>query len=205
MIQLFTDKSPEAFKTMIALEELCIPYSLHSVTFCREENRNSEPYHRNLCGHTSAFVDNSAGVTLFESASMLLYLAEKTGRLLPFSFKARWEAVQWLILPEVTPTSWKQVRFDNLVANRYAENIIRNHLLENNIFTKLNNRLATQPYLAGDGYSIADIANFNLTYMARIINFDFSAYQNLNSWHERVLIRPAVKKCIDLLTSTTEM
>ena len=64
-------------------------------------------------------------------------------------------------------------------------------------------RLAEHPYLAGDDYSIADIAHFGWTHIARIVGFDFSAYPHLSAWHERVARRPAVRKGVTLPAPAT--
>ena len=96
MIDLYTDSSPNGFKATIALEELALPYRLHHVRIGAGEHRSPEFLALNPHGRIPVIADDETGVTLFESAAILLYLAEKAGRLLPESAAARWEAIKWL-------------------------------------------------------------------------------------------------------------
>ena len=83
MIHLYTDSSPNGFKITIALEELGLPYTLHHVRIEEGAQRQPDFLRLNPHGRIPVLVDAEAGITLFESAAILLYLAEKTGRLLP--------------------------------------------------------------------------------------------------------------------------
>ena len=74
----------------------------------------------------------------------------------------------------------------------------------NEAFATLDRRLAAHPYLAGEAYSIADIAQFGWTHIARIIGFDFSVHKHMSAWHERVAARPAVQRGIALPAPATE-
>lgn len=97
MIQLYTDSSPNGFKITIALEELGLPYTLHHIHIDNGEHRQPEFLRLNPHGRIPVIKDDETGITLFESAAILLYLAEKTGQLLPAEPKKRWEAIQWLV------------------------------------------------------------------------------------------------------------
>ena len=97
MITLYTTASPNGYKATIALEELGLPYRLHHVKIDDGDHRTPAFLALNPHGRIPVITDDETGVVLFESAAILLYLAEKSGRLLPTDFKARWEAIQWLI------------------------------------------------------------------------------------------------------------
>lgn len=204
-IQLHTDSSPNGFKITIALEELGLPYALHHVRIEEGENRRPEFLHLNPHGRIPVLVDGSTGITLFESAAILLYLADKTGRLLPVTPKARWEAIQWLVFhaSSVAPLIGQRVHFEIFANDKNPEAIARFRRLTDEAFATMDSRLAAHAYLAGDDYSIADIAHFGWTHIARVIGFDFSAHPHLSAWHARVAARPAVQRGIALPAPAT--
>jgi len=200
MINLYTDSSPNGFKATIALEELALPYRLHHVRIDAGEHRQPAFLTLNPHGRIPVITDDETGVTLFESAAILLYLAEKTGRLLPQEPAARWEAIKWLQFhaASVGPIIGQRVHFELFAKEKIPAAIERFRSLTDSIFTVLDSRLAQHPYLAGSDYSIADIAQFGWMHIARIINFDFSQHLHLSAWHARVAQRPAVRKGITL-------
>lgn len=200
MIHLYTDSSPNGFKATIALEELALPYRLHHVRIEAGEHRQPAFLALNPHGRIPVITDNETGITLFESAAILLYLAEKTGRLLPQEPAARWEAIKWLQFhsSSVGPIIGQRVHFELFAKEKVSTAIERFRHLTESVFAVLDSRLAQYPYLAGDDYSIADIAHFGWTHIARIINFNFSQHQHMSAWHERVAQRPAVRKGITL-------
>ncbi|BES84538.1 glutathione S-transferase [Pectobacterium araliae] len=205
MIQLYTDSSPNGFKITIALEELGLPYTLHHIHIDDGEHRQPEFLRLNPHGRIPVIKDDETGITLFESAAILLYLAEKTGQLLPAEPKKRWATIQWLVFhaASVGPIMGQWVHFELFAQERQPANIERYRRLTQDAFATLDARLAEHPYLAGDDYSIADIAHFGWTHIARIIDFDFSAYRHLTDWHERVAARTAVRKGITLPAPAT--
>ena len=208
LIRLYTDSSPNGFKITIALEELGLPYALHHVRIEEGEHRQPGFLRLNPHGRIPVLVDEAAGITLFESAAILLYLAEKTGQLLPDARtapQARWQALQWLIFhaASVGPLIGQRVHFELFSETRNAEAIARYRRLTNEAFATLDQHLASRPYLAGEEYSIADIAHFGWTHIARIIDFDFSQHRHLSAWHERVAARPAACRGVTLPAPAT--
>ena len=200
MIHLYSDSSPNGFKASIALEELGLPYRLHHVRIDAGEHRRAEFLALNPHGRIPVLVDEDTGVTLFESAAILLYLAEKTGRLLPQDLPGRWEAIKWLQFhaSSVGPIIGQRVHFEVFAEQPVPVAIERFQRLTDDAFAVLDQRLAGQPWLAGSSYSIADIAQFGWSHIARIIDFDFSRHRHLSAWHERVAARPAVQKGVTL-------
>jgi glutathione S-transferase len=206
MIDLYTDSSPNGFKATIALEELALPYRLHHVRIGAGEHRSPEFLALNPHGRIPVITDDETGVTLFESAAILLYLAEKAGRLLPASAAARWEAIKWLQFhaSSVGPIIGQRVHFERFADAPIPTAIERYRRLTEDVFGVLDRRLAEHPYLAGDDYSIADIAHFGWSHIARIIEFDFSRHRHLSAWHERIAARPAVARGITLPAPATD-
>ncbi|MES2870455.1 MAG: glutathione S-transferase family protein [Pseudomonadota bacterium] len=200
MITLYSDSSPNGFKITIALQELGLPYKLNHVKIDQGENRHPEFLRLNPHGRIPVLVDDVNGITLFESAAILLYLADMTGQLLPSPPNTRWEAIQWLMFnaASVGPIMGQRVHFELFADDKNPQAIARYRRLVNEAFTTLDSRLAVHPYLAGQEYSIADIAQFGWTHIAHIIGFDFSEHKHLSAWHERVAARPAVQRGIVL-------
>lgn len=202
---LYTDSSPNGFKATIALEELALPYELRHVRVEHGENRTADFLALNPHGRIPVLVDASAGITLFESAAILLYLAEKTGRLLPRDSAGRWEAIKWLMFhaSSAGPILGQRVHFEMFAQDRHAPAIERYRRLSAEIFATLDGRLAEREWLAGHEYSIADIAHFGWLHIARIIDFDFSGYPRLEAWFRRVAARPAVQRGVALPAPAT--
>lgn len=200
MIDLYTDSSPNGFKATIALQELGLPYRLHHVRIDAGEHRLPKFLALNPHGRIPVITDGDTGITLFESGAILLYLAEKTGRLLPQEPVARWEAIKWLQFhsSSVGPIIGQRVHFELFAKEEIPLAIERFRHLTDSVFAVLDSRLSKYPFLAGNEYSIADIAHFGWTHIARIIGFDFSEYEHMNAWHERISQRPAVQKGITL-------
>lgn len=205
MIDLYTDSSPNGFKATIALEELGLPYRLHPVRLDAGEHRLPDFLALNPHGRIPVMCDDETGIRLFESAAILLYLAEKTGRLLPQDPVARWDAIKWLQFhaSSVGPIIGQRVHFELFAEEKIPAAIERYRSLTQDVFAVLDAHLARHAYLAGDEYSIADIAHFGWTHIATIIGFDFSQHRHLSAWHERVALRPAVRKGITLPAPAT--
>lgn len=194
-LALYTDSSPNGFKITIALAELGLPYQLHHVRIEHAEHRLPAFLALNPHGRIPVLVDRDTGVTVFESAAILLYLAEKTGRLLPADPQQRWAAVTWLLFHAASmgPLLGQRVHFE--IAEGGANGAAAAHFrqLSDAALATLDGRLARSPYLAGDAYSVADIASFGWLHIARIVGFDLAAWPHVQAWHARVAARPAVR------------
>lgn len=200
MIDLYTDSSPNGFKITIALEELALPYHLHHVRIEEGEHHQPAFLALNPHGRIPVIVDRKTGITMFESAAILLYLAEKTGQLLPKESPTRWEAIKWLIFhaSSMGPILGQRVYFEMFAEQRNAFAIDRYRRLTEEAFKVVDARLAISPWLAGADYSIADIATFGWTHIASICDFPLGHHKNLARWHESVANRPAVQRGISL-------
>lgn len=150
-------------------------------------------------------MDGAAGIVLFESAAILLYLAEKTGKLLPKETKPRWEAIKWLQFhaSSMGPILGQRVHFEMFAETKIPAAIDRYRRLTEDAFAVLDGQLADNSWLAGKEYSIADIATFGWTRIADICGFTFSHHRNLARWHGQVADRPAVQRGISLPAPAT--
>lgn len=197
---LYTDSSPNGFKITIALEELGLPYTLRHVRIDQGEHRREQFLKLNPHGRIPVLVDKDTGITLFESAAILLYLAEKTGRLLPGNPLMRWSAIKWLMFhtSSMGPILGQRVHYELFESTPNTAVIERFRRLTEDTFTTLDSHLKDSHWLAGPEYSIADIATFGWMHIARIIDFDFNDFSHLSTWFDRVSQRPAVQRGISL-------
>lgn len=205
MLHLYSDSSPNGFKATIALEELALPYRLHHVRIDNGEHRLPDFLALNPHGRIPVLTDSETGIALFESAAILLYLAEKTGKLLPTQPQARWEAIKWLQFhaSSVGPMLGQRVHFELFAPEPIPSAIDRYRGLTEDSFAVLDLVLADRAYFAGDDYSIADIAHFAWLHIANIIGFNFDRHRHLSAWHDRVAQRPAVLRGITLPAPAT--
>jgi len=200
MIHLYTDSSPNGFKISIALEELNLTYQLHHVRIDAGEHQRPEFLALNPHGRIPVLVDDENGIILFESAAILLYLANKTQRLISSDPLQYWKTVQWLIFhaSSVGPILGQRVHFEMFEQPPYESAIQRYRALTESTFLTLNQQLQQSPWIAGQDYSIADIAHFSWLHIAQIIGFDFSQFPHLSTWFQRVAERPAVQRGISI-------
>lgn len=199
-LHLYTDSSPNGYKITIALEELGLPYQLHHVRIEQGEHRLPAFLALNPHGRIPVLVDSANERVVFESAAILLYLAEHTGNLLPRDPAGRWDAITWLMFhaASVGPILGQRVHFEHFAEERYLPAVLRYQRLCEDAFAVLDGHLANRPYLAGDDYSIADIAHFAWLHIAEIIAIDFRHYPHLWRWYQRVGARPAVQRGVRL-------
>ena len=205
MMELYTDSSPNGFKATIALAELGLPYRLRHVRIEQGEHRLPAFLALNPHGRIPVLVDHDAGITVFESAAILLYLAEKTGRLLPAQPQQRWAAITWLAFHAASmgPMLGQRVHFEIAQGGANAAATAHFRQLSEAALATMDGRLAGNAYLAGDEYSIADIASFGWLHIAQLVGFDFSAWPHVGAWYARVAARPAVQLGITLPAPAT--
>ena len=200
MMELYTDSSPNGFKATIALAELGLPYRLRHVRIEQGEHRLPAFLALNPHGRIPVLVDLDTGIAVFESAAILLYLAEKTGRLLPAQPQQRWAAITWLAFHAASmgPMLGQRVHFEIAQGGANAAATAHFRQLSEAALATMDGRLADNAYLAGDEYSIADIASFGWLHIAQLVGFDFSAWPHLGAWYARVAARPAVQLGVTL-------
>lgn len=205
MMELYTDSSPNGFKATIALAELGLPYRLRHVRIEQGEHRLPAFLALNPHGRIPVLVDHETGITVFESAAILLYLAEKTGRLLPKAPAQRWAAITWLQFHAASmgPMLGQRVHFEIAGGGANAAATAHFRQLCAAALATMDGRLADNAYLAGDGYSIADIASFGWLHIARIVGFELDDWPHVAAWYARVAARPAVQLGISIPAPAT--
>jgi len=167
-IQLYSLPTPNGVKVSIALEETGLPYEPHLVRFDANEQMSPEFLSLNPNNKIPAIIDpdgpGQRPLALFESGAILIYLAEKSGQLMPADAAGRYEAIQWLMfqMGGIGPM-FGQVGFFNKFAGKDYEDkrpLDRYVAESKRLLNVLSQRLADRAWIAGDAYSIADIATF---------------------------------------------
>jgi len=194
MIELYTWATPNGRKVSIALEELGLPYQVHAIDISRGDQHTPEFTAISPNQKIPALVDRETGIALMESGAILLYLAEKAGRLLPAEPKQHWATIQWLMwqkggLGPMLGQAHHFLKF-NPGKSSYAEE--RYHREAQRLYGVLDRQLAAGEYIAGDEYTIADIASFPWVSRFEFQSIDLADYPNVRAWYLRTARRPAV-------------
>jgi glutathione S-transferase/GST-like protein len=195
VIDLYTAATPNGYKVSIALEELELPYELHA--FNLGEGTQKEPWFRaiNPNARIPAIVDRGHDdFAVFESGAILIYLAEKTGRLMPTDEKGRSRVLQWLMfqMGGLGPMMGQANVFTRYFPEQLPS-VQQRYLRESHrLLEVLDGQLAKAEYLAGD-YSIADIANFAWARSHSWPGIDVSGLDHLQRWLDAIAARPAVQ------------
>jgi GST-like protein len=196
MIDLYTAPTPNGWKASIVLEELELPYSPHPLDLGKREQRDEWFLKINPNGRIPAIIDRDADdFAVFESGAILLYLAEKTGRLLPEGARPRSVALQWLMfqMGGIGPMMGQAGVFYRYAPEKIPYAIDRYQRETRRLFEVLERRLADVPYLAGD-YSIADIATFPWVRGYTWVGVTVDDLPNVQRWLAAIEERPAVKR-----------
>jgi GST-like protein len=203
MIDLYGMGSPNVVKVYIALEELELPYTVHPVDVFGGTQFSAAFLKLNPNAKVPVIVDHEGPggkpYTVFESGAILLYLAEKTLRLLPTDMAARYDVIQWLMvqMTGVGPMSGQLVHFTRFApgGNEYARSRYATQV--HRLFEVIDARLGEVPFLGGAAYSIADIATFPWMRMAEmLIGATKSKYPNVQRWVDTIAARPAVIRAL---------
>ncbi len=202
MIDLYSRATPNGRKVAIALEETGLAYNVHPIDLSAKEQKAPEFLALNPNGRIPVIVDRNASggggeATVFESGAILFYIAEKSGRLLATGGVARVEALKWLFFgsSQVTHTAMQVhyflrrketgAPFDNLAV--YSDELKR-------LYGILDHVLADRPFLAGDDYTIADIANWTWVDRHEVHGISIAGWPRLLDWHGRIAQRPATRR-----------
>lgn len=199
MIDLYTAATPNGYKVSIALEELGLPYTLRVLDLAKGEQKTPAFLAINPNGRIPAIVDHEAGgFAVFESGAILIYLAEKTGRLMPTDVQGRSRVIQWLMfqMGGVGPMMGQANVFFRYFPEKIQPAIDRYQGESKRLLTVLDGHLKDHEYLAGD-YSIADIANWAWVRTHRWSGVDVSDLPHLQRWLDAIRQRPAVQRGIE--------
>jgi len=207
MIDLYTAATPNGHKVSIALEELGLPYTLQVLDLAKGEQKLPAFLAINPNGRIPAIVDRSAGdFAVFESGACLMYLAEKTGLLMPQDAKGRSLVVQWLMfqMGGIGPMMGQANVFFRYFPEKIQPAIDRYQGESKRLFRVLDTHLKDHEYLAGD-YSIADIANWAWVRTHRWSGVEVDDLPHLQRWLAVIRARPAVQKGIEMPPSKMDL
>ncbi len=196
MIDLYTAATPNGYKASIALEELGLPYTVHAINLGELEQKQEWFLELNPNGRIPLIVDRETDdFAVFESGAILLYLAEKTGRLIPSDTKARSQVIQWLMfqMGGIGPMQGQANVFARYAPEPIPYAIERYQNETRRLYEVLDRRLAGRDYLVGD-YSIADIASFTWVRAHDWSGVSLEGLGHVRRWLERIEARPAVQR-----------
>jgi GSH-dependent disulfide-bond oxidoreductase len=198
MIELYTAPTPNGWKASIMLEELGLPYEVRAINLL--EGVQKEPWYLKLNpnGRIPTIVDRDAGgFAVFESGAILIYLAEKTGKLLPKDAKGRSVALQWLMfqMGGIGPMQGQANVFFRYAPEKIEYAINRYQEETSRLYKVLDTRLAEAEYLAGD-YSIADVATWPWVRIHDWAGVSVDGMPHLERGIDAIAARPAVQKGI---------
>ncbi len=205
MIHLYSWATPNGEKLHIMMEELGIPYELHKLDIGKGEQFEPEFLKLSPNNKIPVLVDTEGpdgeDYVVFETGAMMMYLAEKTGKFMPQDMAARYRVIQWLMfqMGGIGPmfgqyshfTTYAPETFDYSV-ERYTKECMR-------LYGAMDKRLGETRFLAGDEYTIADMATYAWTYSWERRGFDISEFKNVQRWLDEIGARPAVQRGTQLL------
>ncbi len=197
MIELLTAATPNGHKASIVLEELELPYQVRAIDLGAKEQKEDWFLKINPNGRIPAIIDRDNGdFAVFESGAILMYLAEKTGKLLPTDAKGRSVVVQWLMfqMGGVGPMQGQANVFYRYAPEKIPFAIERYQKETLRLYAVLESRLKDNEYLAGSEYSIADIANFAWVRAYAWAGLRIKELPNLKRWLKAIAERPAVQR-----------
>jgi len=200
MIDLYTSPTPNGYKISILLEELELPYAVHAIDL--STGAQKEPWFTaiNPNGRIPAIVDRANGdFPVFESGAIMLYLAEREGRLIPPDAKGRSRVVQWLMfqMGGLGPMMGQANVFARYFPEVIPPAIDRYRRESRRLLEVLDRQLADMEYLAGD-YSIADIANFCWARIHEWPGVEIDGLDHLQRWIGAIAARPAVARGLEI-------
>ncbi len=205
-IELYSWATPNGHKVHIMLEELGIPYNVHPINIGAGDQFDPEFLKISPNNKMPAIVDpdgpDGEPISLFESGAILIYLAEKHGKFLSKEPRSRYVTLQWLMwqMGGLGPMLGQAHHFRQYAPERidYAYDRYTNE--SNRLYGVLDKRLSEARFLAGDDYSIADIAAWPWTRFPERQGVEREDYPNFKRWFEEIAERPAVKRGVEVLT-----
>jgi GST-like protein len=199
MIDLYTWSTPNGRKASIMLEETGLPYAVHRINIGQSDQFKPEFLAISPNNKIPAIVDSDGPgggpYSLFESGAILIYLAEKTGKLMPTAPAARYRVLQWLMfqMGGVGPMFGQAHHFLRFAKEKIAYAMRRYSDETARLYRVLDKQLSDHEYLADD-YSIADIATYPWVARHEWQQIDLATYPNVKRWFDAISARPAVQR-----------
>jgi GST-like protein len=195
MIDLYTFTTPNGRKASIMLEEVGLPYNVHKIDITKGDQFTPEFVAINPNSKIPAIIDSETGITVFESGAILIYLAKKTGKLLPTNDKEQFQVLSWLMLQmgSVGPMLGQLNHFKKFAPEKIPYAIERYEKETLRLYGVLDGQLQEREFLCGD-YSIADIATYPWIAIYEMQGLTLDSHPNLKRWVETMQQRPAVER-----------
>jgi GST-like protein len=198
MIDLYYWTTPNGHKVTLFLEETGLPYAIHPINIGKGEQFQPEFLKISPNNRIPAIVDQApagggAPISVFESGAILMYLAEKTGRFLPADVRGRVQVLEWLFwqMGGLGPMAGQNHHFSGYAPEPIPYAIERYVKETNRLYGVLDHRLADRPFVAGDDYSIADMACYPWIVPHERQGQKLEDFPNLRRWFEAIAARPA--------------
>ncbi len=206
MIDLYSWATPNGHKVHIMLEECGLPYRVHPIDIGAGDQFKPEFLKISPSNKIPAIVDSEGPdgrpISLFESGAILLYLASKTGKFLPKTDRQKFEMLQWLMfqMGGVGPMLGQAHHF-RIYAPQKIDYAIKRYTNEaKRLYGVMDKQLATRKFIAGDHYTLADIAIFPWLRSWQNQGIDWADYPHLKQWFDTIAERPAVQRGVQVLT-----
>ena len=197
MIELYTAPTPNGHKVSIALEEMGLEYRVHEIDLMAGEQKQPEFIAINPNGRIPAIIDrDNDDFTVFESGAILLYLAEKTGKFIPKDPNKRSKVIQWLMfqMGGLGPMMGQANVFYRYFPETIPSAIERYQHEGRRLFEVMDHQLAKHAYIAGDEYTIADMAAWPWVHIHEWSGIDIEGLEHLQRWLNELGERPACQK-----------
>lgn len=195
MIDLYTFTTPNGRKVSIMLEELALPYNVHSIDISKNDQFTPEFIAINPNSKIPAIIDQETGITVFESGAILMYLAEKTGKFLPTATAEKYEVIQWLMfqMGSVGPMFGQLNHFRRYAPEQIPYAIDRYQKETLRLYGVLDHQLTDREFVCRN-YSIADMAIYPWVAIYEFQGLTLDAHPHLQRWVNTIAARPAVQK-----------
>lgn len=207
MIEVYSWATPNGHKVHIMLEECGLPYRVHAIDIGAGDQFDPEFLAISPNNKIPAIVDpdgpDGKPISLFESGAILLYLAGKTGKFMPDSVRGKYAVLEWLMfqMGGVGPMLGQAHHFRIYAPEKIPYAIDRYSNEAKRLYGVMNKRLANNKYIAGNGYSIADIAIFPWLRSWKNQGIDWTDYPHLKGWFDEIAARPAVMRGVEVLAA----
>ena len=204
-IDLYTWATPNGRKASVMLEEVGLPYTEHAINISKGDQFEPEFLKISPNNRIPAIVDpdgpDGSPISVFETGAILIYLGEKTGKFIPTDARKRVAAMEWLM--------WQMGGFGPMLGQAHhflgldtevpygSERYVKE---SHRLYGVMDRRLADNEYLAGDEYSIADIACYPWAHRHPRHKVDISQFENVQRWYDAIGVRPAVQKGMPTLS-----
>jgi GST-like protein len=207
MIEVYAFATPNSLRVPIMLEELDLPYDLKPVNVRKGEQKLPEHLALNPNGKVPVLVDpdgpGGERLVLTESGAILIYLAEKTGRLLPIGGVERARVLEQMFfhLTGIGPMFGQAGYFQKQAPEQLPIALSRFNTEVARVMTVFDGVLRGHPFAGGSDFTIADIAHFGWIWRRAFADVELEIYPNVKTWYERIASRPAVGRAIQRVTA----